>query len=60
MRGGWILADRDWLDEETEAIGQYWKRENAGDMVWPPKHKGMRWSQTSKITLGCYGPVTMR
>jgi hypothetical protein len=24
-----LLADRDWLDEATRAIGQYWKRKNA-------------------------------
>jgi hypothetical protein len=24
-----LLADRDWLDEATKTIGQYWKRKNA-------------------------------
>jgi hypothetical protein len=24
-----LLADRDWLDEATKTIGQYWRRKNA-------------------------------
>jgi hypothetical protein len=24
-----LLADRDWLDDATRTIGQYWKRKNA-------------------------------
>jgi hypothetical protein len=24
-----LLADRDWLDEATKTIGQFWKRKNA-------------------------------
>src|SRR5437764_12624016 len=24
-----LLADRDWLDEATKIIGQYWRRKNA-------------------------------
>ena len=24
-----LLADREWLDEATKTIGQYWKRKNA-------------------------------
>ena len=24
-----LLADRDWLDDATKTIGQYWKRKNA-------------------------------
>jgi hypothetical protein len=24
-----LLADREWLDEATKAIGQFWKRKNA-------------------------------
>src|SRR5476651_1995473 len=24
-----LLADRDWLDEATKTVGQYWKRKNA-------------------------------
>jgi hypothetical protein len=24
-----LLADRDWLDEATKTIGQYWKQKNA-------------------------------
>jgi|ERR1035438_3448236 hypothetical protein len=24
-----LLADRDWLDDATRAIGQYWRRKNA-------------------------------
>jgi hypothetical protein len=25
----WLLADREWLDEATKTIGQYWRRKNA-------------------------------
>jgi hypothetical protein len=24
-----LLADREWLDEATKTIGQFWKRKNA-------------------------------
>jgi hypothetical protein len=24
-----LLADRDWLDEATKTIGQFWRRKNA-------------------------------
>jgi len=24
-----LLADREWLDDATKTIGQYWKRKNA-------------------------------
>jgi hypothetical protein len=24
-----LLADRDWLDDATKTIGQYWRRKNA-------------------------------
>jgi hypothetical protein len=24
-----LLADREWLDEATKTIGQYWRRKNA-------------------------------
>jgi hypothetical protein len=49
----WLLADRDWLDEATKTIGQFWRRKNARRKVlrprWPrPTVKG-RSCKTAKL-----------
>jgi hypothetical protein len=30
-----LLADREWLDEATKTIGQFWKRKNARRLGLP-------------------------
>ena len=37
-----LLADRDWLDDATKTIGQYWRRKNA-------RRQGLR-NETAPVT----------
>jgi hypothetical protein len=39
-----LLADRDWLDEATKTIGQYWRRKNA-------RRHGLTLENVSELSL---------
>ncbi len=43
-----LLADRDWLDEATKTIGQYWRRKNARRQC--PRDESVRVTGDSKGT----------
>jgi hypothetical protein len=46
-----LLADREWLDEATKAIGQFWKRTNARRNNWNPKKHSHNPSQNGQNSV---------
>jgi hypothetical protein len=46
-----MLANREWLDEATKTIGQFWKPTNARRNSWNPKKNSHNPSQNGQNSV---------